>query len=326
MPLGPFTACLPSVHLLRKFWTRYLSTEREINRGANPATLDLFSTSPTTALQERKALCSPCIHNAPYFAYPTTDKSWTVTQGNCHHWDCPRCGLGRAKQEYGRMVEGCRLLAENYPLYFITITCRGKEISHEYAEENYGKWTNRLLDACRLQRKRSGGEWHYVQVTERQKRLHPHSHFITTFLPKGSVVTTGRKTFLEPDGQRRIQRLSSIRSEWFAAALKRCGLGSQYNITRVESAEGASRYVAKYLFKSTIFEANWPKGWKRIRYSQGFPKAPEREGEAIVLLKTEDWVHLSYRAVVVNCPDLDVYETVSLKMTGSDCLIRLRTA
>jgi len=292
---------------------------------AKPATLDLFSTSPTNAFQERMASNSPCTYNAPYFAYPTQGKIWTVTQGNCHHWDCPRCGLGRAKQEYGRMVEGCRELSENFPLFFITITCKGREISHEYAEENYGKWTNRILDACRQQSKRANREWVYVQVTERQQRLHPHSHFITTFCPKGVVVTTSSKSSVGIDGQQRVRRVSSIRSEWFAAALKRCSLGDQYNITRVESAEGAARYVAKYLFKSTIFEANWPKGWKRIRYSQSFPKSPERESEAIVLIKTEDWVNLSYRAVVVNCPDIDVYEQVSTKLTGSDVLVRLKT-
>jgi len=289
------------------------------------ATLDLFSTSPTTALQERMALNSPCIHNAPFFAYPTQGKIWCVTQGNCHHWDCPRCGLGRAKQEYGRMVEGCRQLARDHDLYFITITCRGKEISHEYAEENYGWWTNGLLDACRQQSKRADREWVYVQVTERQKRLHPHSHFITTFCPKGAMVTTSRKSCVGVDGKQRVQQLSTIRSEWFAKALKRCGLGDQYNITRVQSAEGASRYVAKYLFKPSIFTTDWPKGWKRIRYSQSFPKQEEKDSGAIVLLKLEDWVELSYKAVIVNCPDLDVYEAVQTKLTGSDTIVRLRT-
>lgn len=152
-------------------------------KASNHATLDLFSTSPTTAAQERRASTSPCIYNAPFFAYQTEQKTWHITQGNCHHWDCPRCGLGRAKQEYGRMVNGCRTLAEAHDLYFITITCRGKEITHEYAEQNYGKWTNTLLDACRVQAKRKKHPWYYVQVTERQRRLHPHSHFITTYCP-----------------------------------------------------------------------------------------------------------------------------------------------
>ena len=290
-----------------------------------PAPLDLFSTSPTTSLQERQAANAPCIYNAPYFAYPVQQKIWRVTQGNCHHWDCPRCGLGRAKQEYGRMVNGCRLLAEQHDLYFITITCRGKEISHEYAEKHYGEWTNRLLDACRARCKRARCEWHYVQVTERQKRLHPHSHFITTFSPGCTETTTVRYKKDETSGQRRKIVSTHIRSDWFEGQIKKSGLGEQYDITRVQSAEGASRYVAKYLFKPTIFSADWPKGWKRIRYSQGFPRQEDKKTDAIVLLSRDDWVKLSYHALVIDCPDLDVYETVSTKMTGSDCIIRLKT-
>jgi len=223
------------------------------------------------------------------------------------------------------MVEGCRLLAETQSLYFITITCKGKEISHEYAEQHYGEWTNRLLDACRIRCKREGGKWHYVQVTERQKRLHPHSHFISTYAPSDIKRTLVRKPKKQERGQPQYVISEVLRSDWFTGQVKRSGLGEQYEITKVRNAEAASRYVAKYLFKPTIFTTDWPKGWKRIRYSQGFPKAEEMKTDAIVLLTREDWVKLSYHALVVNCPDLDVYETVTTKMTGSDCIIRLRT-
>jgi hypothetical protein len=224
------------------------------------------------------------------------------------------------------MVEGCRTLAKDYPLYFITITCRGKEISHEYAEKHYGEWTNRLLDNCRQKCKRSDGFWNYVQVTERQKRQHPHSHFITTFCPPITATKTVRKKKIEADGSARWVVSTHLRSDWFAEAVCSSGLGEQYDITRVESAEGASRYVAKYLFKSSIFTTNWPKGWKRIRYSQGFPKQEKKQSDAIVLLSLQDWVDLSEYAVVVDCPDLDVYEVVTRKLTGSDVLVMLRTA
>lgn len=302
-----------------------------LSRQQTHATLDLFSTSPTkspyfpsTALQERMADSAVCVYNAPFFAYPTIQKVWTVTQGNCHHWDCPRCGLGRAKQEYGRMVEGCRTLGQTQPLYFITITCRGKEISHEYAEQNYLEWTNRFLDACRARAKRKNCEWHYVQVTERQRRLHPHSHFITTFTPRDIRPGTDEE-WLAKKGKRRGKKPSTfIRSDWIQKQVIRSGLGEQYDISEVRSAEAASRYVAKYLFKSTIFSDSWPKGWKRIRYSQSFPKQEKRETQAIVLLSTMDWVSLSELAVVVHCPDLDVYQTVTTKMAGSDVIVRLK--
>jgi len=224
------------------------------------------------------------------------------------------------------MVEGCRALAQNHSLFFITITCKGREESWQHAEENYLKRTNVLLTACRSQAKRKNLKWHYVQVTERQKRKHPHSHFITTFCPIDAESVIVRKTVRQGGGQSEEQLSAHLWSNWFANSLRSAGLGEQYDITQVRQAEAASRYVAKYLFKPSIFTAEWPKGWKRIRYSQGFPKQEKPEGEAIVLLRREDWVDLSARAVVIECPDLDVYEVASLKMTGSDCIIKLRTA
>jgi len=224
------------------------------------------------------------------------------------------------------MVNGCRLLAEQHDLYFITITCKGKEISHEYAEENYGKWTNRLLGTCREKAKRAHREWHYVQVTERQKRLHPHSHFITTFSPSDCKITTTRKYVSSERGDRRLVERKSLRSLWFEDQLERSGLGEQYEITKVESAEGASRYVAKYLFKPSIFTADWPKGWKRIRYSQSFPDAPERETNAIVLLTQGDWYHLAERAVVVTVGTIDDFQEASDRLHFHDTIVRLKTA
>jgi hypothetical protein len=268
---------------------------------------------------------SPCAYNAPYFAYQTENKTWRVTQGNCHHWNCPRCGLGRAKQEYGRMVSGCRLLAEKHQLYFITITCKGREITHEYAEENYGRWTNRLLDACRVKSKRAGGEWHYVQVTERQKRLHPHSHFIISFCPEITEKRVIRKAKKQDDGTVKNIVSTHIRSDWFAGQLCKSGLGEQYDISEVQSAEGASRYVAKYLFKPSIFADDWPPGWKRIRYSQSFPKSPERETNAFVLLTQFDWYKLAEKAAVVTVGTLDDYEEVKNRLWMHDTIVRLKT-
>lgn len=223
------------------------------------------------------------------------------------------------------MVEGCKQLADRYPLYFFTITCRGKEISSEYAEENYGRWTKRLLDACRQHAARKGCEWHYVQVTERQKRGHPHSHFITSFLPKDASGTTVYKRYKGADGNIHRVNRTAYRSVWFEKRLKAANLGEQYNITKVETAEGASRYVAKYLFKPTIFEAGWPAGWKRIRYSQGFPQQKEQQTDAIVLLSQEDWYRLAQRALIVQVATLDDYQEVSDRLHFHDTIVRLKS-
>ena len=293
--------------------------------GDNSPFLDQFSTSPT-----KEDFCSDfpphkCSYNAPFFAYNAKQKTWIVVQGNCHHWDCKKCGIGRAKKEYGRIIEGCRTLAKAQTIYFITITCKGKGLGVKDAEKNYLKWTNRLLDACRQKCKRAGGQWYYVQVTERQKRKHPHSHILTTFVLDDIVEGVHRKYETDKMGRRVYRNVPALRSSWFEATLARSGLGMEYDISRVETVEGASRYVAKYLFKDSIFTTDWPKGWKRVRYSQSFPKLPERKTDAFVLLNHADWYRLATKSLVIHAVGFEAFEEAKNQLHFHDTIIRLKT-
>lgn len=265
-----------------------------------------------------------CDYNAPFFAYKVEGRRYGVTQGCCNHWDCPRCGQMRARREYGRMVEGIRKLSHHNTLFFITITCKGKEISYEQAEAGYLGWTNRFLDACRQRCKRSRGEWSYVQVTERQKRGHPHSHIITTFCPMDLQAGLKQTQKIGSDGQMDNIEVSCIRSPWLAGQVVKAGLGEQYDISFIESAEGASRYVAKYLFKQSMFETNWPKGWRRVRYSQSFPKLAHKTTECFVLMYKEDWCKLAHSAVVVNVSDANILADVRWNLKNHDVIVKLK--
>lgn len=295
-----------------------------LNDHENGNSLDLFSTSPT-----KEDFCSSfpsqsCSYRAPYFAYQAEGKIWNVVQGNCHHWDCPRCGIGRAKQEYGRIVEGTRSLAKTGQIFFITITCKGRGLGVKDAEEKYLEWTNRFLDACRQRCKRSGGQWCYVQVTERQKRKHPHSHILTTFDVGDLYTGHVQKWITDKAGKHKSEKVSALRSEWLAKTVTRAGLGEQYDISRVETVEGASRYVAKYLFKDSIFTTDWPPRWKRVRYSQSFPKLLERKTTAFVLLEHADWYKLAKTAVVVNAIGYDAFAEAKNQMHFHDTIVRLK--
>ncbi|HEX2898410.1 MAG TPA: hypothetical protein VHS96_01705, partial [Bacteroidia bacterium] len=91
--------------------------------------LDLFSTSQKEMCfsppDEEAAKRKPCIYRAPLFWYRKEHTlAAHVVQGSCHHWDCPRCGVGRAKQEYARIVNGIPLLARSQDLWFMTFTCK----------------------------------------------------------------------------------------------------------------------------------------------------------------------------------------------------------
>ena len=271
--------------------------------------LDLFSISQKSELANATYAASKvaeiCQNGAPFIAIKTNGKAYRVAQGCCNSWTCPRCGETRAKREYRRMVHGCTELAREHGLYFLTLTCRGRELSVKDSQENYLKWTNRLLSALRASARKDGKPWHYAQVTERQKRGHPHSHLITTFYPHD--LTTGKR----------------LRSGWLKERVVSAGLGVQYDISKVRSAEAASRYVAKYLFKPSMFATHWPKNWRRIRYSRSFPQLPELETDAFPLIKPKDWLKLARLALVV-IPEDDASLKRSQEMLfGSDVIVRV---
>ncbi len=286
---------------------------------------NLFSTSPTYS----EDLCFsepsvsdflPCVNHAPFFAFCAHDRTYSVIQGCCNSWTCPRCGKQRARKEYGRIVQGIRELKQNGDLYFITITSRGRRLALAEAEKFYGKWTNKLLDAWRLQAKRTNQKWAYVQVTERQKRGHPHSHIIGTFRPN-DLRLDWKKTRVTVAGLSFMAYVSAYRSNYLERTCFNSGLGEQYDISEVASAEGASRYVAKYLFKDSIFETKWPDGWRRVRYSQSFPKLPDIKSDALVLLRSEDWRDLARRAFAVKPVGEGARYECEISLRGSDVIV-----
>lgn len=231
----------------------------------------------------------------------------------------------RAKTEYGRLVEGSRTLSlAGETLLFLTITTKGKELSAKEALENYGKWTSKLLDAMYTSSKRVGGSWHYAQVTELQKRGHPHSHILTTWNPVDGILGVKYRYKLV-DGKRKRTEYPTIRSVWFEAQLARSSLGVQYDISPVMSVEATSRYIAGYMFKPEMFNYVFPKFWKRVRYSHSWPKISKQKGEAFPLITNQDWFALSKVADVIDTVTDNDYEAVKTKILAGVVKIRNRT-
>lgn len=285
---------------------------------APEARLDLFSTSQKDVLF--------CHYRAPYFAYEITSRRWGITQGCCNHWDCPRCGQARARKEYGRIVEGCRTLEHDHELYFITLTCKGKSLKLADAMKGYLTWTNRLLSALRADAKKRGVLWSYVQVTEQQGRGHPHSHVLTSYFPEDMKHGFKQSYATNTQGRREYTQKPCIRSDYLSHRVVSSGLGEQYDISIVNKVEGASRYVAKYLFHPDMFKAKYPKGWKRVRYSQNFPILPKKQSDAMVLLTAEDWRLLSCKAVLLVANDQAAYDEARYNLHNADCILSRRFA
>jgi len=245
-----------------------------------------------------------CINRCPYIFYRETTGTAHVVQGCCNDWTCPRCGHIRARQEYAKILNGANVLAEQaMPLYFWTLTCRGKELSLWDAEKGYLKWTDRLLTAARNKAKRAGQSWQYVQVTERQRRQHPHSHLIVTYCPEGSVSVCKAEHL--PNG--RIAKHDTLWSEWLVNASSRAGLGTECEISLIRSPQAVAVYVAKYLFKDAV-TTKWPKGWKRVRYSQSWPERPKRVVmDAFPLIKLKDWQRMDNLGITVHADSEETY-------------------
>lgn len=282
----------------------------------DPVLLDLFSI--------RQSFAKKCINNAPYVCIPPDgEKPGFLCQCCCNDWLCPKCGQARARHEYGRMVVGAREIAKQNPLYMMSLTLPGT-ISLEDGERTYYEKTNRLMTNMRYYAKQNNLPWHYAAVTERQGRGHPHSHLLTSFCPLDafymvddyerytlSVQRVNEKIppamRFSPEPLKDIDHRQMF-SEWLSLASVKAGLGVQCRIAVADLVEGASRYMAKYLFKTAMFES-WPPKWRRVRYSRNWPKMPEfPTTSAFPVLSAYDWMRVANLPGTIKTHSLATYE------------------
>lgn len=252
-----------------------------------------------------------CENNAPYICFPDVNRRWHLVQGCCNSWQCPRCGQIRAREEYGRIVEGAKKLREaGHTLYFVTLTCIGKELDVKTSDDAYLMWTNRLLSTWRARTKKDGQYWCYVQVTERQKRGAAHSHMITTCYPND--MKAYKKGSLLPNGS--YAKHDCLFSLWFMKKNVSAGLGKMTDCTKIESAVGVAVYVSKYLFKEAQ-QTLWPKSWKRVRYSQNWPKLEDKSNpDAFPVIRYNDWLKVKALGVAVHADTNDTYEVALARL------------
>lgn len=234
-----------------------------------------------------------CVSGAPFICIPKEGGLWVLVQGCCNSWQCPRCGQIRARKEYGRIVEGAKELSGGgHSMYFLTLTCRGRDMEVKEAEEKYMEWTNRLLTAARTKASREGQKWAYVQVTERQDRGHPHSHVLTTFVPSDAVLAE-RGAILQFEVEGTIYgyeaRHQIIYSDWLWAQAVKSGLGSMTDLSIVDNPLAVASYISKYLFKDAT-KTVFPPHWRRVRYSHTYPKLPAMHVDgAFPVVRSVDW-------------------------------------
>jgi len=221
------------------------------------------------------------------------------------------------------MVVGARQLGQDHKLYMMTITLPG-DIDIETGDAEYLERTHRLHANIGYRARTDKIPWHYASVTERQTRGHAHSHYITSFCPPDAyfIVDHYEKYCHDvqhinakiPENMRYSPEplkdidLRQMFSVWLSLASVKAGLGVQCRMAVADIVEGASRYMAAYLFKVSIFQ-QWPDGWRRIRYSQNWPKMPQNSTTgAFPVLKAQDWQAVAGLVGTIEIYSSDVYE------------------
>lgn len=274
------------------------------------------------AMQAAKSMA--CYNYAPYFGYEVSRGVWAVVQGCCNSWYCPRCGWIRAREEFARIVKGAEIIKDQgQSLYFVTVTCGGRGVPLREAEKQYLAWTKKLNDAMRIKAKREGANLTYVALTERQKRGHPHSHYLTTYVPSDAKLYSKNQWTTNSLGNRVYSSRETLQSSWLLAQLQRSGLGVQYDISPVRDVIGAAKYISKYMFKS-VLQTEFPPDWKRVRYTQDWPKLPKRESDAMPLVTWRDWVELSRLASHVVVDNNVTLTDAKRELAHSDTIVTMK--
>lgn len=165
-------------------------------------------------------------------------KLWRV---NCSRWSCEFCAAENAKEWAFVAFYGASELTDEFgALAFITMT------SHEKLSVpgTLAVWPDAWKKLhSRLSYRHGKGE--YFMVPERHKSMKLHMHAICTW---------------------------GVDEHWLKDNARACGLGYIAHVRPVDHPVAAMAYASKYLTK---FGHAWPKGWRRVRLSRGWPKPTE---------------------------------------------------
>lgn len=180
----------------------------------------------------------------------------------CRSWACPACAEVNKALWIARTYHGAETLSQSgLSLYFLTLT------SHERlkAEQTLYVWPKAWAKLRDKMKYVNGGVFQYLMVPERHQDQRLHIHAVETAGLSQSVVKD---------------------------LARESGLGYMATEDEIATPAGAAFYAGKYLSKQLDFN-RWPKGFRRVRTSQGWPKLPEQD-------KPEGWLFnlLDYRVSV----------------------------
>lgn len=173
---------------------------------------------------------------------------------DCKLWKCQYCSNVKAKQWAARARKGIREL-DDRDWYFLTTTV--KESTGDLKRQiniMANGWDKLLKRGKRI----FPGDWHTFTVPERGEkngRLHYHT-----------LVDCAWGCY---------HNGACLRSQWLHDNLVEIGLGYRYDISKLNSIEGVVSYITGYI--TSGFNVEFPRGFRRVRVSQNFPKGVQEE-------------------------------------------------
>lgn len=165
-------------------------------------------------------------------------RKWVLADTDCGTYACEECAAKIIRLHQLRIIE---FFANQKTATFLTITAHPKARGFEASRKNLEIGMKKLFERMR----RAFGTCHYVLIHETHKdgvSLHIH------------MLWAGR-----------------ITTKWLKEHATACGMGRQCKAVRLKDPKASGFYVSKYLSKS-LGETTFPKRFKRVRYSVGFPE------------------------------------------------------
>lgn len=187
----------------------------------------------------------------------------------CGRWDCPNCAPQVAAHWADRARYGLEtLVTEGKTAHFVTLTQPGAIKTPEYAYSIMkSQWD-------KLRRKFPDKElFAYLTFVEQhpKRQLIPHLHLLTTI----EWSLKDWKQYAPSAGWGVIVHMKTI------------GEGSKKTHIPLKTA---AHYVAKYVAKGDLSKVGMPKGLRRVRASQNWPRAEPgaKEKNPDILIKTKN--------------------------------------
>ena len=177
-----------------------------------------------------------------------TKNTAIIFHPDCKKWSCPYCSEKNAATWLHQGIRGASILVmDGHQLRLVTVTSRAhaSEVqSLYYFKTNFP----RLREKMRYHGGKVGRETlEYFLIPERHRTGVLHFHMITT---------------------------SPLKQRWFKDNAYKSGFGYMAKSDPLKDAIHATSYITKYLTKSIGFDG-WPKGFRRVRVSRGWPMSKE---------------------------------------------------